>query len=78
MRVENERCEAETERRNPEIDQMRYRQRHCHVEQHDQRPHTKVDTWASKTRVQCAEIDTGRCETTTSCNIPSTTVGQIT
>lgn len=78
MRVEEERRQAKSERRHPEVDHMRDPQRYRHIQQHHQRPHTQVDTRAREAREKGAEVCARRRETTASRNVPSTTVVQIT
>jgi hypothetical protein len=77
MRVEQEWCDAEGKDGNPEIDQERCPQGQRDIEQHDQCPHTEIDTRTSKPREQDAEVDPCRRETTTSRDVPRTTKSQI-
>ena len=48
MRVENERCQAQCERRNPEVDEVWDPQRDGDIQQHYQRAHAQVDTGTSE------------------------------
>ena len=77
VRVENKWRNTKSECRNPEVDQIWGPQRHRHIEQHNERPHTQVDTRSSKSRVQDTERNASRCESTTSCNVSSPTERQV-
>ncbi len=75
MRVEQERRNTQRQNGDPEIDQIRRPKRQCHIKQHEQRPHSKVDAGTRKSGEQDAEIDTTRRETTARGDISSTAKG---
>ena len=77
MRVEEERRDAECQSCRPEVDQVRDPKRQRHIQQHDQRAHSEVDTRTSETRVEREELHARSRETTASRDVPCATVGEI-
>lgn len=77
MRIEQERCNAQREDGYPEINEVGCPERQGHIKKHDQCPHPQIDAGPSEPRKERAEVNSGSCETTTSCDISSTTEGQI-
>ena len=51
--------------------------RHGGIEQNEKIPHAHVYARTSKSRIEDAKGDSGSGESTTSCDIPGTTEGQI-
>ena len=77
VRVENEWRHAEGDDVEPEVDQMRHPEGEGDIEQEDEGAHAEVDGWPGEPRVEDGEGQTRRSETTTSCNVTRTTVGQV-
>ena len=77
MGVEPKRSEAKGKYGYPEIDQVGCPQGQRDVEEHNQGPHSKINTWTSKTREKDIEIEPGCRKSTTSRNITSTTESQV-
>ena len=77
MRVVNERRDTKGKQRNPEVNQSRLPDRTGGKQQHQQRSGSKIDRRAGETRVQDTVRNTGSCETTSSSNVPGTTVGHV-
>jgi hypothetical protein len=77
MWIEPERSKAKGKYGYPEIDQVGRPQGQRDIEEHNQGPHSKINTWASKTREKDIEIKPGCCKSTTSRNVTSTAESQI-
>lgn len=77
MRVEDEWRKAKSERRDPEVDNMRNPQCNRHVKQHHQRPHTQVDAWTCKSGEKKTEVRARSSEATASSDVTGTTIVQI-
>jgi hypothetical protein len=78
MRVEQERRYTKSSNSDPEVDEVWCPDRQCDIEKHDEGPHPKVDTGASKSREEDAEGNPGSSEATTCCDVSCTTERQIT
>lgn len=55
MRVEQERCDDERHNADPEVDEMGHPDCHRDVDEHQERPHAKINAGAGESRVQDAE-----------------------
>ena len=77
MRIENERCQAQCERRNPEVDEVWDPQRDGDIQQHYQCTHAQIDTGTSETQIENAELIARRCKATISSDVTGTTERQV-
>ena len=77
MRVEQERGNTKSHNRPPEVYDPCDPQGYGHVEEHDQGPHTKVNAWAGKPREEDRERNPGCRESSTCCDVTSSTKDQI-
>ena len=77
MRVEHERCDAQGEDGEPEVQEVGRPDSHGGVEQQQEVTHTHVDAGSGETGVEDGERDTRRRETTTCRDVSSTTEGEI-
>lgn len=55
MRVEQERCDDERHNADPEVDEMGHPDCHRDVDEHQERPHAKINAGTGESRVQDAE-----------------------
>jgi len=77
VRVEHEGGNAQCENGDPEVNEMGHPDGQGDEKEHQQRPHAKIDTGSSETRVENAEVHAGRREASAGGDITSTTKGQI-
>lgn len=75
--VEEKRCDTEGKNGYPEVYQVWRPERQCHVEQHQQGPHAKVNTRAGEAREKNAERDPGCCEPTACGNVSRATKSEV-
>ena len=77
MWIKDEWCDAKSSDGYPEVNQEWCPDGHRHIEKHNQCSHAKIDTWSSESREENTKRYTTGCESTSCCNITSTSECQV-